>query len=86
MKKQFKYYASIVNERLGYNIARHGNKQEDFEKSNIEYKSENNYYNYKILCTKCNKIYYRKRLSKDFFTKYRCGKCKSKLKLIENKK
>lgn len=83
--KEFKKYASIINKKLGYNIARLGNKKEDFQNSNIEYK-EVVEYNYKIICTSCKTVYYRKRLVKNFFLKYRCGKCKGKLKLLENKK
>ena len=79
--KEFKKYASIINEKLGYNIARLGNKKEDYKKSNIEYKEKESY-NYKIICTNCNEIYYRKRLGKNFLKKYRCGKCKGKLNLI----
>ena len=35
--KEFKKYANIINNKLGYNITRLGNKREDFEKSNIKY-------------------------------------------------
>lgn len=79
--KYFKQYAKIINENLGYNIARVGNKEEDFQKSNITY-SKKEEYNYKIQCKECGQIYYRKRLIKDFIKKYRCGKCRGKLELI----
>ena len=81
--KEFKMYASIVNEKLGYNISRLGNKEADFRNSNIEYKIKTKDYKYKIICTVCNQLYYRKRISKDFLLKYRCGKCKGKLKILE---
>ena len=79
---KFKEYAYIINEKLGYNIARVGNKKEDFEKSHLEYE-ENDQYNYKIQCEKCGQIFYRQRMQKNFLKKYRCGKCSGKLK-VEN--
>lgn len=78
---EFKKYAKIINEKLGYNITRTGNKKEDFKKSNVEY-SEIEEYKYKIKCKECGQLYYRKRLNKNFTKKYRCGKCKGKLELI----
>ena len=78
--KEFKKYAKIVNEKLGYNIARLGNKEEDYRKSELEYKEKE--YKYKIICTNCKYIYYRQRLIKNFLKKYRCGKCKGKLSLM----
>lgn len=80
--KEFKKYSNIINENLGYNITRLGNKIEDYKASNLEFaeeKSKN--YNYIIKCENCAQIYYRQRLSKNFFEKYRCGICKGKLKL-----
>lgn len=82
--KQFKQYAKIVNEKLGYNITRTGNKQDDYQKSNIEYE-ENNDYKYRIQCKECGQIYYRKRLEKNFTKKYRCGKCGGELIIVKNK-
>ena len=79
--EEFKKYAKLVNEKLGYNIARIGNKKEDFEKSHIKY-IESEQYKYKIICTKCGSTFYRKRLSKDFTRKYRCSKCLGKLEVI----
>lgn len=79
--EEFKKYAKLINEKLGYNITRTGNKKEDFKQSNLEY-NETEEYKYKIKCTKCGQIYYRKRLSKNFTKIYRCGKCKGKLELI----
>ena len=82
--KEFKKYAEIVNQKLGYNIARLGDKKQDFEESNLQFEEEN-YYKYKIQCSSCGQVYYRKRLLKNFSKKYRCGKCKGKLVIIENK-
>lgn len=77
----FKKYAKFINLKLGYNISRVGNKKEDFEKSNIEYKEEN--YNYKIMCTKCGQEFFRKRLNKNFLRKYRCGKCGARFSVLD---
>ena len=79
--KEFKKYANYINERLDYNITRLGNKKEDYEKSNQEYKEENTY-KYKIICKKCGYVYLRKRLKKNFFKKYRCGVCNGKLEFV----
>lgn len=76
---QFKIYADIINKKLGYNISRVGNKKQDFEKSNLEY-TEKEEYKYKIKCKNCNKIFYRKRLKKDFIKRYRCT-CLGKLEI-----
>lgn len=78
----FKKYANIINTRLGYNISRVGNKKEDYIKSNLEY-IEKEEYKYKIKCEKCEKIFYRKRLPKNFTRKYRCSNCLGKLKVTE---
>ena len=80
---QFKYFAHIINQKLGYTITRVGNKKEDFEKSNRKFE-EHEAYKYKIQCEKCGQIFYRKRLVKNFTRKYRCSKCLGKLKIIEN--
>ena len=79
---EFKKYANIINEKLGYNITRVGNKKQDFEKSNLEY-IEKEEYKYKIECEKCGKIFYRKRLAKNFIKIYRCSNCLGKLKVEE---
>lgn len=79
--QEFKKYAKEINEKLGYNITRTGNKQEDYQKSNKEYTEDDNY-KYKIQCKECGQFYYRKRLNKNFTKKYRCGKCKGKLELV----
>jgi predicted SprT family Zn-dependent metalloprotease len=79
--KTFKDYASYINEKLGYNITRLGNKEADFQKSNLDFEKESNSYNYKIVCQQCGEIFYRKRLKKNFIRKYRCGKCGGQLQL-----
>ena len=76
--EQFKTYAKIINDKLGYNITRLGNKKEDYEKSNVEYEDAENRYNYKIQCSKCNHVGYRMRLIKNFEKRYRCGLCGGK--------
>lgn len=80
--KEFKKYAKYINQKLGYDIARVGNKKEDFEKSNIEYK-ENKNYNYKITCKKCGQVFYRQRYNKNLVRRYRCGICNGKLEVIK---
>lgn len=79
--QEFKKYAKIINDNLDYDISRVGNKKEDYEKSNLEYHQEENF-NYKIVCTKCGQIFYRKRLNKRFLNKYRCGICGNKFKIL----
>lgn len=78
--EEFKKIANILNEKLGYDITRAGNKKEDYKKSNIEYK-ENTKYNYKITCEKCGQTFYRQRIARNFIRKYRCGKCGGKFLL-----
>ena len=78
--EQFKKYAKYINEKLGYNISRVGNKKEDYIKSNLDY-NEKQQYNYHIKCTNCGQSFYRKRLSSNFIKKYRCAKCKGKLQV-----
>lgn len=80
--REFKKYAKIINEKLGYNISRLGNKEEDYKKSNLDYDYKEKEYNYKIMCSNCKYIYYRQRLAKNFLKKYRCGKCNGKLALM----
>ncbi len=82
--KEFKKYAKIINEKLGYNISRLGDKKQDFEDSNIEFNENYIKYNYKIKCEKCNQVYYRLRIARNFTKKYRCGKCKGKLIVLES--
>ena len=77
----FKKYAKLINEKLGYNITRAGNKKEDFEKSNVDFK-ESEQYKYRIICTKCGSTFYRKRLAKNFARKYRCSRCLGKLDVV----
>lgn len=37
---EFKKYAKLVKDNLGYNITRLGNKQEDYKKSGLEYEEK----------------------------------------------
>ena len=80
--KTFKNYASYINEKLGYNISRLGNKEMDYKRSNLDFENEANNYKYKIVCQKCGEKFYRKRLHKNLIKKYRCGKCGGKLQII----
>ena len=82
--KYFKMYAKIINKKLGYDISRLGNKEEDYKKSNLEYNQEKPKYKYKIICEKCGLIYYRQRMVKNFEKKYRCGKCRGKLRILSD--
>lgn len=82
--KMFKYYANIINENLGYNIARLGNKEEDYKKSNVIYKDKAETYNYLIICKNCGQLYYRNRLQRNFFKRFRCGKCEGVLEQVVN--
>ncbi len=79
---KFKKYAKYINEKLGYDISRVGNKKEDYEKSNMKY-TENINFKYKIVCEKCNQTFYRQRLMRNLTKKYRCGICGGKLKIYE---
>ena len=78
---EFKKYANYINEKLGYNIQRLGNKEQDFKFSNIELVNEKISFNHKIKCKKCGIVFFRKRLKKDLIKKYRCGKCNGKLEI-----
>lgn len=72
--EMFKKYANYINDKLGYNISRVGNKKEDYIKSNVEYKEKESY-NYHIKCTNCGQDFFRKRLNRNFTRKFRCAKC-----------
>lgn len=74
--EEFKKYANYINYKLGYNISRVGDKNQDLKDSNIETEKEK--YNYKVQCSKCGYFFYRKRLATNFISKYRCGKCRGK--------
>lgn len=78
----FKKYAELINEKLGYNVTRTGNKEKDFNESNVEYIEKPVIYNYKIICESCNQNFLRQRIAKNFTRKYRCGKCGGKFKII----
>lgn len=77
---EFKKYAKYINQKLGYNISRLGNKNEDLKKSNIQEQKEK--FNYKIECSKCGYNFLRKRMNKNFLRKYRCGICGRKIQYI----
>ena len=79
--KDFKRYAQYINLKLGYNISRVGNKEEDYKKSNIEFSEveKKPKFNYKITCLSCGYTFYRMRLQRNFTRKYRCGKGRGKL-------
>lgn len=77
----FKKYAEYINYKLGYDIKRVGNKKEDFFKSNVDLKEDEENYNYKIICQNCGQVIYRKRLVKNFVNKYICKKCMGKFKV-----
>ena len=77
---EFKKYAKLINEKLGYSITRVGNKKDDCEKSNITY-LDNVKYNYEIICSGCGQKFYRQKLRKNFEKRYRCGKCGGKLEV-----
>lgn len=77
---EFKKYASYINQKLGYNISRLGNKKEDYIKSNLEYVESD--YKYTIICKNCGKVYKRKRLAKNFISKYRCSACLGRLEIL----
>lgn len=79
--EEFKKYAKYINENLGYNISRVGNKNKDLMESSIEPEKEK--YNYKVECSDCGYTFYRKRMNKDFSRKYRCGKCMGKFIINE---
>ena len=78
----FKKYAELINEKLGYNISRIGNKKNDYEKSNKEYTEKQVNYKYKVICDGCNQTFFRQRISRSFTRKYRCGKCGGRFKII----
>ena len=80
--KEFKRYCKLINEKLGYNISRVGRPEEDYKKSNLEFKQEIPAFKYVIECENCKQIYYRQRMAKNFTKKYRCGKCRGKLIVI----
>lgn len=82
--KQFKNYANYINEKLGYHITTKGNIEEDYQASRLEYKADKDY-RYKITCQDCGQTIYRKRFNANLIKRYRCGKCKGKLKLVEMK-
>ena len=81
---EFKKYANYINEKLDYHITTKGNIEEDYKASQLEYVEVNDY-KYKIQCENCGQVIYRKRFNPSLIKRYRCGKCKGKLKLVEAK-
>ena len=79
--ENFKKYVKFINENLGYNIARVGNKEEDYQKSNLKYNEKINY-KYKIICKKCGQEFYRQRFNKNLIKNYRC-KCGGRFNCYE---
>lgn len=79
----FKKYANYINQKLGYNISRLGNKEQDFKNSNLDYIEKAPTYNYKIICPKCGQEFFRQRINKNFARKYRCGKCGGKFEVYK---
>ena len=79
----FKNYASVINEKLGYNISRTGNKERDFSISNLEFTEKPINFNYKIVCENCNQTFLRQRVRKYFTRKYRCGKCGGRFEIFK---
>jgi predicted SprT family Zn-dependent metalloprotease len=82
--KEFKKYANYINEKLDYHITTKGNIEEDYKASQLEYVEVNDY-KYKIQCRNCGQVIYRKRFNPSLIKRYRCGKCKGKLKLEQEK-
>lgn len=82
--KVFKQYSKLINEKLGYNISRLGNKEADYKKSNLLYEEKKVNYKYKIVCINCGQIYYRQRYRKNMMKLYRCGVCRGRLSLQDS--
>lgn len=74
--EEFKKYANYINNKLGYNISRLGDKNQDLKDSNLQ--TEKEHYNYEVKCSDCGYSFYRKRIARGFTYKYRCGKCRGK--------
>lgn len=81
--KEFKKYAKLINEKLGYDISRVGNKKEDYEKSGKAYNEELKF-KYTITCKKCGQTFTRQRLNRNLLKRYRCGRCSGTLRVVEN--
>lgn len=80
---QFKKYAKYINEKLGYNISRVGDRESDYKQSNLKYEVKIKEYKYKLQCQKCGAIIYRQRFPINKINSYRCGKCKGKIKILD---
>lgn len=80
----FKKIATYINDNTSYSIQRTGNIEEDYKKSNKEYvkiEKKKQEYKYKIVCTNCKKEFFRVRVDKKKFKKYRCAYCLGKFKI-----
>ena len=78
--ERWKYYAMIMNRRYGYEIKRTATDEEMgvyTSSSSEEYIKKQENYKYRIICTQCGYIFYRKRMSEvvKHPENYRCGKC-----------
>lgn len=82
----FKSYAKYINEKLGYNISRLGNKEADFKRNNLEYNENTKCYKYKIICKECGQVFYRQRMKKNLIKKYCCSLCGGRLELNHQEK
>jgi hypothetical protein len=69
---KWQYYASYVNNMLGYNISRLASMSELCERNGIKYEEfKTSTYKYAIRCKKCGKTFYKNRLSKDMIRYYK---------------
>lgn len=79
----FKKIAKVINMKLGYNISRLGNKEQDYLESGIVLNNneEQEKYKYILECTKCHQEFKRKKFNVKQIHKYCCPFCGSKLKV-----
>ena len=88
LHKELSKQAKVINEAEKYQkerdkiLADNQALHNQVENIKIEYKEKENY-KYKIECKTCGQTFFRKRLSKNFTRKYRCGKCNGKFTIIE---
>lgn len=62
---RWQYYAEYVNSRTDYNITRLAKTNEIMKNNNVdeEYRKELMNYKYEIICKKCGKTFYKRRLN-----------------------
>lgn len=79
--KRFHYYGNLLEKKLGISIASKASKQES-EKSGIQQAYQDKA-KYKVVCSDCGYTIYRQKKSALISSphKYRCGKCRGKLKI-----